>query len=272
MAQRKKTPIGIASYPNLFEPKPKFQGEGDLVYSVNLVCDPNAPELHQMRADVQAAMQKQWPNGAPATIRDPFKDDPEFPGKVVITLRCGKDYPPLVVGPDTKPLTKQSGAIYAGCLIQCTYDVYPYTKGSGGVNIGLGDVQKVGDGPALVSSRRSEDDFAPVAPINLNDPNAALPSAPQPQQQQAYQQPQQPQPTYDPVTGQWVYPQAAPAYQAPPSQPTYQPAPAQYQPAPTYQAPPQQPTYQTPPQQPAQPVYNPNTGQWEYPQVDQFRV
>lgn len=255
MAKRKKTPVGIASYPNLFEPKPKFQGEGELVYSVNLVCDPHAPELHAMRADVQAAIQAKWPNGAPSTLRDPFKDDPEFPGKVVITLRCGKDYPPYVCGPDTKPLTKASGAIYAGCLIQCTYDVYAYTKGSGGVNIGLGDVQKVGDGPALVATRRSEDDFAPITPINLTDP-AALPaslpgqSAPAPYQPApaAYQPPPvtapAPQPVWDPVTGQY-------------SQPPAQPQPAAYQP---------------PPAQPQQPVFNPATGQWEYPQVDQFRV
>ncbi len=170
--RRKQTPIGILSYPKLFTPEPKYQGQGDLVYSLAIICDPQNPEvaqvLQRMQQEEATLKAQQWPAGTPAGWRSCFIDgnitgDPHSMGKIILRLRSDTSHKPIVYDNNLAICTQEMGLVYGGCVGRATYEMYAYTKGSQGIALSLGDVQWLGHGQKLGGGAQSHpDDFQAV--------------------------------------------------------------------------------------------------------------
>jgi hypothetical protein len=93
-------------------------------------------------------------------IQMPFNtefDRAKFPPGVVATVRFKSDdkHPPTVVGPDARAIMSQA-EIYSGISARVSMRPYAYgNKGQAippGVALGLGNLQKLADGPRLRGS------------------------------------------------------------------------------------------------------------------------
>ncbi len=172
---RGKTPIGIASYPHVFQPqagKPNQPAK----YSITLLLDKNDPGLEDMKACYRAAVEEKWGSKKPSGLRSPFRDGdekdddgnrkrgPEYAGKVYITFRSPVDRKPGVVDGALNPVTQESGKLYAGAMVRISFGAYGYDNdGNRGVSFGLNNIQVVrSDTPRLDSRTDAEDDFDAV--------------------------------------------------------------------------------------------------------------
>ena len=177
MTKRKQitTPHAILSYPHLFEPQPAF-GDPDpskAKYACVLVFRKDA-DLSELQAFAREIGRGKW--GAKfeelfksGKIRSPFRDDVEskgYPQDTVCFINAKSPGAPGVVskyaGPDGKPspITDES-EVYAGCSVRATVSCYAddHPAGGKGLAFGLGNVQKLDDGPRLDGKSRAEDDF-----------------------------------------------------------------------------------------------------------------
>jgi Protein of unknown function (DUF2815) len=77
------TPVGIASFINLKEPRAIVEGS-DPRYSFSLIFDKAAqatPEFKRLSEAVDEAIHQKWPNRLPIGLRSPFRDGAEKAGK-----------------------------------------------------------------------------------------------------------------------------------------------------------------------------------------------
>lgn len=181
----------------------------------------------------------------------PFGD--ECKGHWVMTASSKADQKPDIVDINLNPIINQS-EIYSGVFARVSIRFFAYNaEGKKGIGCGLGNVQKIEDGPPLAGGRSAASDFGSDPGAYPPPPSYAPPAPAQYQQpQQGYQQPQYGVPVQQPQYVQQQYQQPAPT-QMPGQQPLAQPQQG-------YGQQPQQ--YQQPqPQQPQQPQqYDPITG------------
>ena len=87
----------------------------------------------------------------------PFGD--ECKGHWVFTASAKKDYPPQIVDARVQPILNQS-ELYSGVYARVSINFYPYSyAGKKGIGVGLGNIQKVADGPSLAGGRSASEDF-----------------------------------------------------------------------------------------------------------------
>jgi hypothetical protein len=168
MAAKRISPVGRASYPNLWTPT-NVQGQGALKYRLSLIFEPDDPELQAMKKVAEETILAKYPDGnLPANFRKPFIDgdtmgDPHTAGKIVVRFSANADRRPGVVGPRKESITQEDGAFYAGCYARVSYSCYCYDKaGNKGCAFGMNNVQKVRDGEALDGRTNADDDFEVV--------------------------------------------------------------------------------------------------------------
>lgn len=178
------SPTGRCSFPVLVTPKPVGKNpKPDAVdkYQLTIVFDKAAQEtadFKEMQLAVQQAAEKKWgPKGSPSRprqIKSPFLtiDDlrnsvPEGYTEEHKFIRLHSTVKPQVVVREGKGIRKLADneigtALYAGCDIQVSMDIYAWSnpEGGHGVSFGLGNVMKVGDNePWGASQTEAADDF-----------------------------------------------------------------------------------------------------------------
>lgn len=231
------------SFVHLFTPYSNKPGKEPKFSTTLLIPKSDFATRQRIDAAINAAIQEgitKWNGVRPPLLSLPIHDGDgpkpsdgmpfgdECRGHWVMTASSKTDRKPDIVDAYMNPIINQS-EIYSGVFARVSIRFFPYfVEGKKGIGCGLGNVQKVEDGPALSGGTSASTDFG--------GGDAYAPPAPNYGQQQAY-------------------PPQQPAYQQPPvyqQQPQYQqPAPNQY--PPQYQQPPQ-PNYAQPPQ-PPQPQY-----------------
>lgn len=161
------SPKARLAFPAFFTPTAMEEGQ-EKKYQCVLLFDKDA-DLSALKAAAKAAMEEKWPDAAkrPKNLRSPFRDGDEkeewegFPGQIYISARSNSK--PGVVDANVQPIIEPS-EIYGGCYVRATLNAFAYdTAGNKGVAFGLGNVQKLADGPAFDGRTRAEDDFTPVA-------------------------------------------------------------------------------------------------------------
>ena len=188
------TPEATISYPSLFKARlPKRPKATDKPkFSCTLLFTAEAMASAEFKAifdDVIACARAEFGSAADTMIAEgalrlPFRKDvltkghpPEY--KCFVNLNSNEDHPPAVVGRDAKPITDQR-EIYPGAKVRASVRAYPYggkgTDMTPGVALGLGNVQKLGEGVRIDGTKSAADEFGALEPL----PAAPLADGPSP--------------------------------------------------------------------------------------------
>jgi len=174
MGESFQTPVGIASFPVLDEPKDQ---NGRLKYSITVLFHPKV-DISVIEKALATEVQTQYAGRTPPpsvkakwpvrVIEAGDKWFGQFVGWKKVTFGANESRPPRIVGPDGKTRIdpKDRNGVYAGALVSIYTSVYPWgpNKGGEGVSLNLGRVMKVRDGGRLASSGPEvEDAFQPVS-------------------------------------------------------------------------------------------------------------
>lgn len=166
------TPVGMLSYPHLFERQEPMEPGGEGKYAAAIVFE-EGTDLSTLKAAVLAAAKEKF--GAKAgellkknKLRMPLREDGEEKGypENCIFFNARSTRKPTVVSryadPETgkmRPITEPS-EMYPGALVKFSVDVYGYDRaGNKGVAFGLNSVLKFGDGDRLDGRRTVESVF-----------------------------------------------------------------------------------------------------------------
>lgn len=183
MAETLRTPIGVLSYPHLFEPV-SFQG-GEPRYSLVIVFDANARETAEYMAlaeAVKAVAREKWGDKVPGNIRWPFRKNSEKQAEPFISMENGffispwTKQKPGLVDQNTNEIIMPDD-VFAGQKVRATVRPFAYSaSGNNGVSFGLQNVQVVVDPKAqrLDGRRAATADFdsvdGPPTAGNASDP------------------------------------------------------------------------------------------------------
>ena len=162
------TPLFVAHYPSLFEPKlNKLSGKTE--YSVRAHF-PKGADLSNLQNAIKEAVVKVWGDKPPKGLRNPLRDQGELmredgsmpegcePGAFFLNLKS-KDQPGLV-DQNREPII-DSQMIYGGVWLRASVNAYAYDHaGNRGVSFGLNHIQKCKDAPSVGGGKgRPQDAF-----------------------------------------------------------------------------------------------------------------
>lgn len=188
-----RTPIGVMSYPHLFEPS-AFQQGMEPRFSLVLVfteADKNTPEYMALAEAVKQCARDKWGDRLPSNLRWPFRKNSEKEAEPFISHPSGffiapwsKQRPGLVDQNRNEILVPDD--VWAGMRARATVRPFAYSNsGNNGVSLGLQNVQIVIDSaaPRFDGRRAATSDFdavdgPPVA--NTGDPFGGSGASPDP--------------------------------------------------------------------------------------------
>ncbi len=165
------SPIRL-SYANIFEPRSINGSEPK--YSVSLIIPKSDKQLIEViKQAIENAKERdkgKWNGKVPANLKLPLRDgDEERPDDDVYAdsyfINANSTKPPAVVGLEKDKATGKAirlgeEEVYSGCYARVSIDFYGYNAaGNRGVACGLGNIQKIKDGPRLSGRSSAEDDF-----------------------------------------------------------------------------------------------------------------
>lgn len=137
------------SYPNIWE---KAAGEDGFQakFGATLLFPVGADLTLLKEAAKHTAVEKFGAKAGSMSLKSPFRDQGEKADKLGYTkggvfFRANSDIQPGVLGPDGRPLAKQSD-LYAGCWVVATVRPFAYdAKGNKGISFGLQNIAKIAD-------------------------------------------------------------------------------------------------------------------------------
>jgi hypothetical protein len=166
------------SYLNVFEPRLNRES-GESNYSVALLIPKsNTEDIQALRETIKSLQAATWLSQGkklPPKFWNPLRDgdtdtkqdgsdfSAEYQGHMVLNAKSSADYPPNVVGTgktaDGKfiPLTKRD--VKSGDWGRVKVRLYAFTKGTGGVGVGMSSLQLVEQGEPLAGGSSAENDF-----------------------------------------------------------------------------------------------------------------
>lgn len=163
---RLHTPEAILSYPNLFVARAGVDG-GEPKFSCTLIFDEKAQktkEFAALKAALKPAAEEKWGTKIPPNLKNPFLEGVKYGlPEGTVFIRVSSKSAPGVVDASVQPIIDPS-EIYPGAKVRATLNVYAWEHKTGGkgVSFGLGNIQKVGDGPRLDNRVSASQDFGPV--------------------------------------------------------------------------------------------------------------
>ena len=171
-----KTPVGTASYPALFTPRPPRNPKDAAKYQLTVMLTEDASKTEEFKNLQKAALQAafdEWGDSQKTKdsiksggIKMPFIKGEKVPEGWAVVLRLNSKEPVGVVDRYRDPKTGKArvitdpGEVYPGSLVRASVGAYAYdVDGNKGVAFGLRNVQKVGDGPRIDGRSKAEDEF-----------------------------------------------------------------------------------------------------------------
>lgn len=148
------------SFPNLFIPKAGMNGKGDPKYNAHFILykDEHAEEIKMIKQRIALLLKER--NGGKKLAPDRYclrdgESKPELDGygDEVMFISTSSKKKPVVVDSDHTELVESSGKPYAGCFVDCTFDLWFQNHAEGGkrVNAQLRAVRFNTDGDAFGS-------------------------------------------------------------------------------------------------------------------------
>lgn len=178
------TPVFRVSYSHVFVPQPAKNDPNKLIYSITGIFEPDA-DLSEMKRIAQEAKAKKWPDlGVIPKFKNPFRmgtpdeydlaKNPEYDGKIIISMRSYNRAVAVVYGPDKKAFEiHEREKFYSGCYAIANVSAFAFDGESKGVSFGLNSVWKIKDGEPLAASHNPESDFAEVKLSDYGIDNSA---------------------------------------------------------------------------------------------------
>lgn len=176
MADTVMTPVGVLSFPKLFEPRTNDRGEKR--YEINLVFDAAAQKTPAFKA-LKAAIDKEGqeffkgklPNGAHYPLKDAGEKDFAGYDEGSIFISAWTKSKPGVVGPSREEITIPDD-VFAGQLARATVKPFGFnTAGKKGVSLMLNNVQIAKlDGERLDGRKAAKDEFSDVEASDDDSP------------------------------------------------------------------------------------------------------
>ncbi len=157
------------SYAHIWEPS-RMSEEDPLKYSACVIIpksDKTTIQKIQTAVDlaVKDGIKSKWRGKKPANLKLPLRDgdeerpeDPAF--KNSYFFNANSKIKPEIVDMSRNPIPDEDkDEVYSGCYCRFSINFYPFGGKQNGIAAGLGNVQKVCDGPRLGGGTRAEDDF-----------------------------------------------------------------------------------------------------------------
>src|SRR5262245_31057720 len=164
-----RTPRARLNYANVLAAKVSRFDSTKKNFNCVLVFDPGT-DLSQLKMLVWKAATTAWGENKardPAVVW-PFKEltpeHPSMPGfpKGSVAINLQSQFAPLIGNQSNRPI-ESPDEIYSGCYVWVKVNAWAWEKaGRRGVSFGLGNMQKLADGPRLDNRRSLEDDFEPL--------------------------------------------------------------------------------------------------------------
>lgn len=158
------------SYLHVWEPS-SMQDGGPKKYSAALLIPKSDKEtIKKIKAAIEAATVDgipKWGGKKPATLKLPLRDgDTEKPDDPVYAghywLNASSSQQPGVLDKDKNEMIDKT-KLYSGCYAKVDINFYPFnSNGNRGVAVGLNNILKVKDGPALGGKEAASVVFADV--------------------------------------------------------------------------------------------------------------
>jgi len=165
------TPEARLSFANLFRPKVSRFDATKSNYSCVLVFAPGIDITALKNLIWRAAVEAFGEAKARAIPLEnwPFKvlkeNDAKIPGfpEGSVAINCQSQFPPGLCD-QARQAVIDPNVIYSGCYVHATVNAFAWERvGKRGVSFGLGNMQKIKDGPRLDNRRTIEQDFTPLA-------------------------------------------------------------------------------------------------------------
>lgn len=171
MANKNSTKVvtGIVrlSYEHVWEPS-SFNGSKPKFSASLIIPKDDEKTINAINAAVEAAIQEgagkfggKVPNKAmlhlPLRDGDTERDDSTYAGCYFVNANSVAQ--PQIVDRNVQPILDRN-EVYSGCYVRASLNFYAYSaQGSKGIACGLGNIQKVKDGPYLGGRSSAADDF-----------------------------------------------------------------------------------------------------------------
>jgi hypothetical protein len=165
------------AFPALYEPRAFAGNEDSAKYSASfLFPKTDTVNLNKVRNEIIIAAKNKWADKADQVLAilsqqnrtclrdgDGKTDYDGFPDCFYVT--ASNQAKPIIIGLDKTPLTKDSGKPYAGCMVNCSIDIWAMDNKFGKrINATLRGVQFAGDGDAFSGSApATPDEFDSIA-------------------------------------------------------------------------------------------------------------
>lgn len=156
------------SYPHVLQPYSMNEGQ-DAKYSASFIIDKNDTKtVNAINAAIDAAIEEgigkfngKKPNKRaiklPLRDGDVEKDDPAYKNSWFIN--ANSKIKPQIVDKNVDPIFDET-EIYAGMYVRASLTFYAFSvNGNKGVAVGLGNIQKIKDGPMLGGRKKAEEEF-----------------------------------------------------------------------------------------------------------------
>jgi hypothetical protein len=149
----------------LFNARPGPEG-GEAKFSATFVFDLEAQKTKEyaaLKAALKPAAEEKWGVKLPPNLKNPFLDASKygFPDGWMM-IRCNSKQPPGVVDASVNKIIDPV-EIYPGAIVIATVNCFTWDGKTGkGISFGLGNVQKVGEGPRLDNRTNADQDFKPI--------------------------------------------------------------------------------------------------------------
>lgn len=179
----KLTDVRIAFCQSIFEPE-QYQGKGPFRHSATFLVEPSSANDKAILAAIETEAKAKWPKKWQAMLesmrgnsnkycyqRGDLKEYDGFQGMMYIgTHRKSTDGRPLIIDQQKNPLTEKDGKPYAGCYVNCSFDIYAQDGENQGIRAGLIAIQFAREGDAFGGAAKSNgDEFDSIEAPTEND-------------------------------------------------------------------------------------------------------
>lgn len=178
------------AYPAIFEPEEnKLSGKRE--YSARICFMRNNAKamafVEQMRKDQKELAKANWGTQWERDYRNALdskntrflRDDPDL-DYIYVSLKAREGYPPVVVSPAKRPISKEQaqelGWFLSGDFVNVVFDMFTYEKNARGWSGALGAVQYIAQGEPLGGARRADpNEFEDLSDTGDTSPVDELP-------------------------------------------------------------------------------------------------
>lgn len=145
-------------------------GESEKYSASIIIPKKDVTTIKAIESAIAAATQKgksqHWGGAIPLGLHNPLRDgdlerpdDPNYANSYFVTARS--KYAPGIVDANRVAIPKElRDEVYSGCYGRASLTFYPYNERSKGIGCGLGNIQKLADGPNLMGRSSAENDFS----------------------------------------------------------------------------------------------------------------